>query len=102
VDNEKDMILQELFDTSTHEDINDVVLTEGWATEHTDKMRMLIDRAKELARQLDDRASARFKNEFNKQLMRFNDAVNKGEDIRNLEKQLLNSGAVFNKYKKKA
>jgi len=98
MDNEKTMILKELFDTSIYDD---AIMNEGWATEHTDKMSALVARAKDLSSKLDDRESSKFKNEFNKQLDKFNDAVNKNENIRNLEEQLLKAGAIFNKFNKK-
>ena len=102
MDNEKDMKLNELFYVDDYNgDFVEVVLAEGMATEQTDKMRSLVGRAKELATRLDDRMSIKFRNEFNKQLNKFNVAVSKGENIRNMEHQLLQAGSVFNKYLKK-
>ena len=102
MDNEKDMILKEFIELNTHDSDGFVELTlsEGMATEYTDKMRERVDAAKELATQLDDRLSAKFKNEFNKQLMRFNTAVQKKEDLRNIDTQLKRAGSILNKYKK--
>lgn len=92
------MNLEELF--NDHDDDGFVILNEGMGQEQTDHMRSLVSQSKEMVNKLDDKMSKKFRKEFNRQLIRFNTALEK-KNLRNIVGQLERAENIYRKYNSK-